>query len=464
MTLWSDAIKHARTTAGLDHRALGQMTGIKARRLREIEGGAATTAIELDTIATVFGVELTELASPVIDQAPATLLFRAWPEVQGNLGLFGANNARVLGTFLRSVERLDGLMPSASHLGELGFTSELAALATATERGEELASELRAKLGLEENAPIPSMLQLLEQELGVAVFGVLDEDGDLLPGIDAACTRVPRPAILLNLSLRRSWWWRVRMTLAHELAHLLFDHHAPHGQTLPYLVSPQRRSNLTMDPVLEAIERRANAFAASFLAPRAAVRDCVQPLDDPTCEEAISRIIHTFGVGRSVAINRITDVVLGAQDSRRGSMEKRASQRSMPEWAADVYPTERCGLPGGPLREEVLRQFAAGTLSPVRARQLLDLEPTDWLPSGHGLGDEQRRPLVSREDTLRRRATQVLRERGYGLRVVPAAVQRVADRWDVEIVETVQNGRQERVGFVSLDDGLQLLDVSLAPV
>jgi len=455
MTFWGDAITHARTAARLELGDLSNLADLTAARLDALERGAEPTTQELDAIATVFGIELSELAGAEIDGAPATLLFRAWPEVQGDLSLFGAQNARTLGTFLRCVRRLDTLEPSRSSLGALGVSPELAAAATATERGAELAARVRQSLGLAEAEAIPSMLQLCGQ-LGVAVFGLLEED-DPLPGIDAACTLLPQPAVLLNLSGYRGSWWRVRMTLAHELAHLLFDHVGPHGLTLPYLVSPQRRSSA----LLEGIERRANAFAASFLAPPAGVRTCVQPLDDPTCEEAISRIIHTFGVGRSVAVNRITDVVLEAKDSRRESMERRASHRPMPDWGSDTYPTHHCGLPGGPLRASVLRRFEEGTMGALRARELLDLEPTDWLPEGAGLSHERRQPLLSRRDVVSRLATQLLRRAGYGLRTVPTDVERVGDLRRVTVAEWTDDGHQRVCGELILDDGLDLIETVL---
>src|SRR5207237_4984957 len=92
--------------------------------------------------------------------------------------------------------------------------------------------------------------------------------------IDGASTLEPIPAVLVNLVGGRERWWRTRMTLAHELCHLLFDalpdadHHrmlmfSPHRDGSRAAHGNNRRYPLP--DVLERMERRAKAFAAYLL-------------------------------------------------------------------------------------------------------------------------------------------------------------------------------------------------------
>ena len=52
---------------------------------------------------------------------------------------------------------------------------------------------------------------------------VLITPEEMDPEIDAASTVTPEPAVLVNLVGGAEQWWRTRMTLAHELCHLLLD-------------------------------------------------------------------------------------------------------------------------------------------------------------------------------------------------------------------------------------------------
>jgi len=131
-----------------------------------------------------------------------------------------------------------------------------------TQDGYDLAIEFRSTLGIPENEPLKGPFDIekcILQQLGIRIRDIrLTDEG--VEGV-AIFREGFEPIVAVNLSGRfaRSPWGR-RMTLAHELCHLLRDGEEAGAVGIvsnhwaPYL-----------------LERRANAFAAMFLAPEAAL-------------------------------------------------------------------------------------------------------------------------------------------------------------------------------------------------
>ncbi len=454
MTHPTHPIRRLREESELDVETLASFAGLAPERLQAIEEGGHAEASTLDSLAALFGMELSDLFQLHPEPPPAALLFRSRDELGAELPLWAAHNAARLGSFLRCVRRLHRLEETSSDaLEQLGIPPSQAA-ADATERGMALAARTRAALGLDATAPIPSMLKLMER-LGVALFALNDIDEDPLPGLDAACTRWPRPAILLNLNSSMSPWWRVRMTLAHELAHLLLDHQTPSGGNLPFLISPHGRRDSTP---LAYMERRANAFAANLIAPPDGVRATLAPLDDPTSEEAIRRITHTFGVGREVAIRRIGDVLYPGQTTIQEIMEARGNplRHAMPTWPHNTFPPEECGLPGGPLRRLVLKRYKRRRISAIEARALLDVPLTAWIDPGEGLSDAQRKPLRTPRDEVRQATLRILREHDLGTAWSAGQLEETPQGWRVHLLRSTYGSPPAPQGTILLSRTLEL--------
>lgn len=126
------------------------------------------------------------------------------------------------------------------------------------ETGYALADWLRNKLGRERPVRF-DIKQLVEEELGVRIT----EQSLGTPKIDAlALWHGTAPCIILNSDRKHSQPQRTRMTLAHELAHLLLDRDG----ALPFC-------EVLGGTVDHFIERRANAFAAELLLPRSLVEN-----------------------------------------------------------------------------------------------------------------------------------------------------------------------------------------------
>lgn len=151
---------------------------------------------------------------------------------------------------------------------------------------EEIAGDVRANLGLSPEDRV-SMTPLLEQVL----YDYFDDYDfhvveDRLMGRTEGLTALDRPVIKLKHSVYNDLQagdGRARMTAAHEFGHLLL-----HCMTPTYYAFAEEYDPLT-DP-----ERQANLFAAAFLMPAEAFRQC------RTANEATRK----FGVSLSAVMCR----------------------------------------------------------------------------------------------------------------------------------------------------------------
>ena len=162
--------------------------------------------------------------------------------------------------------------------------------------GYALAKQAREHLGMGLE-PVKSMRDLVERRLGIPVIQVE------LPMAIAGATvsSHSQRGIVLNVTGANSDVWIRRATLAHELAHVLFD---PDEELSNVRVD--RYDEVTRDaelpaPSLDEIEQRANAFAVEFLAPREAVKNLVRSPAQLNATD-IENVMSRFGIGRAAAL------------------------------------------------------------------------------------------------------------------------------------------------------------------
>ena len=232
--------------------------------------------------------------------------------------------------------------------------------------GYRLAEEVRATLGLGET-PIRSMLKLVENRLGIpvvqtalpqavagATIAAADGDGGLARGI------------VLNIKGDNRNIWVRRSTLAHELGHLLFDPDA--RLECPRVDS---HSDSAMDPrggESGFAERRANAFAAAFLAPLPAVRRMAPAPPGP---EAVAKTMREFGISLTMARYHVHDAHCRRYDTPSGAGIR--EEPSDEQTAAENFAIARFPLEGtseqrrGRFAYLVARCRKEGILSPDTA-------------------------------------------------------------------------------------------------
>ena len=161
--------------------------------------------------------------------------------------------------------------------------------------GYALARRAREILGIGIE-PIDSMRELVEGRLGIPIIQVA-----LQPEIAGATVSSNRQrGIVLNVAGRNSNVWIRRTTLAHELAHILFD---PEEQLESVRVDSYEQIARDAEhdsQVPDYVEQRANAFAVEFLAPREAVRQLV-PSPVGVSAASVAQVMSAFGVGKAAA-------------------------------------------------------------------------------------------------------------------------------------------------------------------
>lgn len=159
--------------------------------------------------------------------------------------------------------------------------------------GYELAEDAREDLHIESAEPVVNVQGCLH-DLGVAVEELALET-DSVRGIAIAGANFS-PAILVNTS---SAFNKTRpgrkFTMAHELCHILFDR-----------TRAKRLSHVSGPWTSPRVEKRANAFAAMFLASRAAVKRTLTQAS----EEAIKKQAETLELGYCALVEHLFNLGL----------------------------------------------------------------------------------------------------------------------------------------------------------
>jgi transcriptional regulator with XRE-family HTH domain/Zn-dependent peptidase ImmA (M78 family) len=425
---------------------------------------ASTSVLDLEFLercARAFGMTVERLLSEDATKAPAPLLFRSLnPEVISELRHRRAHFA--LGDFLRTCGDLAELarlrerkgVPGSSlvehHRRFVRVPDEDAAL---YRQAEELAIDVRRWLELGEG-PIPSMVDVMEHRLGVPIVWTTPDEVDA--SIDGASTVDPMPAVLVNLVGGRERWWRTRMTLAHELCHLLFDALPASEHQRMVMFSPHREGSrgaqgqrhYPLSDALERMERRANAFAAYFLTPAKAVRRLVSQ-NDATSEHAISLLCQQFSIGRVTAINQLHNV-WSLSKQERARMLDRAGEQVLPSEHPDANVPSGRAPRCATLIAWVDDALAHGWIGKVRAYDYLGLklsEPRAGQP-----------PVLSEAAAMRLRTYEYLgrRDLTVGWRVDEPVED--GERWRARVFELDDNGQRQDRGTVVLTRAREVIE------
>jgi hypothetical protein len=160
---------------------------------------------------------------------------------------------------------------------------------------------------------------------------------------------------------------------------------------------------------------------------------------DPTSEEAVSRVGKTFDIGRTTACYRLKHVYRLGDSTHRAMLARGAG-----DWRTGFNHPDRApddaSLRTGILKERALDALAKGKIDRVRCHEYLNLRFTEWLPEHPGVGEEQRKPLRSTEDTVRGLAQRYI-ERNVAHDLVATTVEAGgAEGWHVKVIRQETNG------------------------
>lgn len=153
--------------------------------------------------------------------------------------------------------------------------------------GYKLAEATREKLGIPPDGPILSLRSLIEDQLKLPLVQAR------LPRSIAGATIANGKSrgIVVNIEGDNQNVWVRRVTIAHELGHLLWD---PDPNLSKLRVDLYQDFETHPFDIADHVEARANAFAVEFLAPQAAVRRIYESTADKA--EVARRVMERFGI------------------------------------------------------------------------------------------------------------------------------------------------------------------------
>lgn len=406
------------------------------------------------------------------DEEPSAvaMLFRSMRANGTELANFADSGLQdVLGTFVRCVRNIAGLQrkvdPQPHKLAwrERIRTEGLAPRVALHEQARRLAGEFRRYLGMPLDAPIASMRALAE-DLGITTLFVEIEDEQVARTFDGAALMDPDPAILVNLASGGDKWWRTRMTIAHELCHLLHDRDAldPANPRKFFLLSPHlpergQPSPWQLTEHFEDLEARASSFAGELLAPAAAIEQLLAG-QDPTRVESIKLVGDHFMIGATTAINRLRDTFRLSQEQRLGMasrMRKAGLAGKLVTLRAGPHPDAvppGAHLPGPEFTALVLRALSTGAIDAIEARAHLGLRLTDQLPDVAGLPASQRAPMMTATQRARTVAEQHLRRVDAHDELTLGELAEEGDGWRVEVFRRRPAGGSEPIGELEISE------------
>ncbi|WP_219132531.1 ImmA/IrrE family metallo-endopeptidase [Janthinobacterium sp. UMAB-60] len=170
----------------------------------------------------------------------------------------------------------------------------------AYEAGYGLAKKTRKMLGLSLMDPIDSLRVLIEEVLEIPL--VQQSLASEFSGATISNGNVR--GIVVNENGTNSNVWVRRMTLSHELCHLLWDSEENLNKLQVDRYVDMERS--VTDPKQDYVEMRANAFAIEFLLPHDAVKQMSAKF--PDIRDLIEEAMVKFGVGAGAAKYHIHNV------------------------------------------------------------------------------------------------------------------------------------------------------------
>ncbi|HLZ69002.1 MAG TPA: XRE family transcriptional regulator [Dehalococcoidia bacterium] len=312
-------IQRARYQRGLTQAELATAVGLDRTAISRIEAGARSlAATELARVAAALDAAVPDLLqpAPVRPHAPslARMLMRA--------AAVTANDEPQLAWFADLIEQAS---PAAAAAALSALPPRLHHLPAAA-AGELAARWARRRMALGPLAPLHGLSGALAR-LGIPVVLARFPSASRLAGC-ALTLPGGLSAVLVNANHPPA---RRRFTVAHELAHLLFDTES--------LVSACDAGEIRPGPRSRP-EQRADAFAAAFLLPRHTLTPLAAP---PLDLEPLHALEAAYGVSHAAAVHRLHELRLLSDEQARvlrtlGRRPRPTRPQGPPARTADTAP------------------------------------------------------------------------------------------------------------------------------
>lgn len=298
------SLRNRRKGLDLPYRSVAQAARLTQNEIKTAETDSRSIPIQsLERIAFALGLDESKLAFDLTSGADEGLAVRlrtlhAEPDVDdvslsagAVLTLAEASSIIRVQSQLQAALGIETLYTEFAPNSNYGYPGN-----PAYNVGYHLAEQTRAKLGLADS-PISSMRELVEDALGIPVIQAR------MPDRIAGATVAVKDAdgheyrgIVLNIVGQNENVWVRRITLAHEIGHLLYD---PEDRLERARVDSYEGTDRNPEfHSTDYVEQRANAFAIAFLAPNESVRRLTPA---PVSGEAVSNVMRTFGISRTAA-------------------------------------------------------------------------------------------------------------------------------------------------------------------
>ena len=236
--------------------------------------------------------------------------------------------------------------------------------------GYRLAERVRKDLK-STNEPLTNLTRLVEQRFGIVVAWA----EMVTPRMEAMAVAAPGgEAIVLNSTWRpNSIGTFVRRNIAHELCHILFD-----VRRSQLLVKSDMDSAFSMEK--DDMEKRANAFAAELLVPKAGVELCLQGrpkvIQDPQSADTLTtEVANHFGAPWLMTAWHLRN---------RGFIdkEKAGDPPNFTEGTANTAGPWSAPRERSTIEDFAAAQVEAGLLGRLRAQELSEV--LTWAPGTKG--------------------------------------------------------------------------------
>jgi Zn-dependent peptidase ImmA (M78 family)/transcriptional regulator with XRE-family HTH domain len=350
-----ERLRVARSEARVNQEDAAKAISLSRPTLIAIEKGARKVKLEeLDQLSQLYKVPLNRLLARDAVQLDLQGRFR-------RVDISDKDAAEVVGQLNKlasasvELERLLGLKFAQAYLPEQPIGP-----GSIERQAEEAALALRHRLGLG-LAPIPDIVSLLENELGIRVFvrGLPSKTAGVFafdPAVGAC--------ILLNA---KHPWERRAMTAAHECGHFLTNRSAVDMVELDEsLSSPE--------------ERFANAFAYAFLLPPSGLRRRFQEIveaDNKFTSRHLILLANTFHVSIEAICRQLEKLEL-LPDGSFDSLKRRGLNKdSVRGVLGDLAPTDDRTPKNPHLAHLVASAYSRGLVSEGQLSQMLGMDRVD---------------------------------------------------------------------------------------
>jgi len=389
-----ETLRKFRLDVGYSEKYVARRLGVSEETLQAIEADEEDIDAEAITIfSELYGIEPEKFWDGELDESTTDTMRLLFLRGRG-VELPERTRAAIAKTFLvaRQYQELGEMLGRPSSYERLRryyrHEGEYQGLGEPWQKGEELALRVRQDLQLGDE-PVRSIRRLAEDGLGILVINT----NLRLKEIAACSFSNPRcgPVIVVNHAGANAGPWRWRFTVAHELCHVLFDELSQ--QELGSMTSYKDQEEGAED----AVEKRANSFAITLLAPKDPLRNHLTKNRKLPLASQLRALMEGWGINFKAARYRM----LHLQWAEKNDLEAVSGVDTMesPGWmnAETVLLDSLFPCPSVPPERRgsfALRAVEAhlqGVVSRNRLVGLLEAAPDDPLDQLVALVDELRR-------------------------------------------------------------------------